>query len=372
MVAITPFSFRAFLRDRRVYILVYAAFGLLTAAVVQLDLMLAGATLRFANIVYILVLGFAGLLIFLAFDYRRQAAFFRGIAAAVEGDTPARASVLEAPATLEQQVYADAWQRLYALLSTRLAEEQARTERRVHFIVQWAHHMKTPVSVIDLELQRARKDPAAAGLASYLDSIAEENERLRQALQGLLNAVRLDDFASDFKVEPIDLLQLTRQVVNDYRHAFIAHRVYPRIEEPAEGLPRDRLVVDSDAKWLRLVLEQIISNAIKYSAAAGREGKVVIRFYPEGDTTVLEVADNGIGIPPEDLGRIFEPFFTGTAGRKQAASTGLGLYLVREACARLGHTVSVRSEPGQGTQVRLGFQRDRSLYADFRGSLTPR
>lgn len=365
----SDYSFRAFLRDRRPYIVVYAAFGLLTAAVVQLDLWLHGATLQFANIAYIVLLGFVGLVGFLFVDYRRQASFFHHLTRLEDSESLDDMSVLDSPVTLEQQLYADAWATMYGRLRTEFAEERHRTERRLHFLSQWAHHMKTPVAVIDLELQKARRDDTDE--TELLRSIAEENERLRQSLQGLLNTIRLDQFASDFKLEPVHVPDIVRQVVNDYRHAFIAHHVYPKIEQPDPVVvPETFLTVHSDAKWLRLVLEQLISNAIKYSASTERDGHVTMRFVNEDDYTVLEVADNGIGIPPEDLGRVFEPFFTGTAGRAHHASTGLGLYLAREACLRLGHHLSIRSTPGEGTVVRIRFGRDASIFADLRASMT--
>lgn len=370
VVRMNDYTWRTFLRDRRPYIIAYAAFGLLTAVVVQLDLMLHGGTLQFANVVYIVVLGFIGLAVFLFYDYRRQASFFHRLRHVVDSGTIDEMSVLEPPATLEQQLYADAWAGMYGRLRTEFAQEQLRNQRRLHFLSQWAHHMKTPVSVIDLELQKAGRD--AAGYAEELvRSVAEENERLQQSLQALLNTIRLDEFASDFKLEPVHLPAIARQVINDYRHAFIAHRVYPKIELPEPHVvPAELLTVHSDAKWLRLILEQIVSNAIKYSSDEKRDGHVTIRVQRVGSDTVLEVADNGIGIPPEDLGRVFDPFFTGAAGRTHSSSTGLGLYLAREAAQRLGHQLTIRSTPGAGTAVRIRFARDASIFAGLRTHVT--
>lgn len=366
-------DWRAFLRDRRLYIGLYVAFALLTVVVVQLDLSLSGASLKYANLLYILLLGLVGLIIFLVIDYRRQVAFFHHLAESTARSLD-QMGVLAPPLTLEQELYSDAWQRLYGRLRAELTEEQNRGQKRVHLISQWAHHMKTPVSVIDLELQKARKNVgSAAAVETLLDSVAEENQRLEHALQMLLNTIRLDDFAADFRIERVDLPGLVRQVVNDSRRTFIAHRVYPKLEEPhPDILSPGLLKVESDAKWLRLVIEQILHNAIKYSARAEREGSVTIRFSVEGDETVLEIADDGIGIAPEDLGRVFQPFFTGITGREYAPSTGMGLYLAREACRQLGHRLTLQSTRGEGTRVRIHFPRDPSIYVDFKDSLTAR
>ena len=99
-------------------------------------------------------------------------------------------------------------------------------------IIQWAHHMKTPVAVIDLELQKAAKLELPPAPRAVLASIAEENDRLQSLLQTLLNLVRLDDFAADFRAEKVDLLALVRRVINENRRAFIAHRATPKSKSP--------------------------------------------------------------------------------------------------------------------------------------------
>lgn len=366
-------TWRAFLHDRRLYIGMYAAFALLTIVVVQLDLALSGASLQYVNLAYIFLLGLVGLAIFLAIDYRRQLAFFQHLARTSTASLD-QMGVLEPARTIEQQIFSEAWQRMYGRLRAELVQEQNRGQERVHLLSQWAHHMKTPLAVIDLELQKARSTLAdVEPVQPFLASVAEENQRLEHSLQMLLNTIRLDDFAADFRVERVDLPQLVRQVVNDSRRAFITHRVYPKLEEPhPDVLPPARLQVESDVKWLRFVIEQIIDNSIKYSARSDGEGRVNIRFHAEDDELVLEIADNGIGIAPEDIGRVFQPFFTGVAGREYAKSTGMGLYLAHEACRQLGHRITVESTRHVGTRVRIHFRHDPSIYVGLKGAVFAR
>ena len=101
----------------------------------------------------------------------------------------------------------------------------------------------------------------------------------------------------------------------------------------------------TDAKWLLFVIEQLLSNALKYT----NEGHISI--YTEGK--VLVVADTGIGICAEDLPRVFEKGFTGYNGREDKKSTGIGLYLCRRICEKPGHKISISSEKGHGTSVRI-------------------
>ena len=110
----------------------------------------------------------------------------------------------------------------------------------------------------------------------------------------------------------------------------------------------------TDEKWLSFVVEQVLSNALKYTPAGGR-----IRVYGDGETLVI--ADNGIGIREEDLPRVFEKGFTGYNGREDKKSTGIGLYLCRRVMDRLNHNISIVSRPGQGTLVRLDLSRGRRV-----------
>ena len=106
----------------------------------------------------------------------------------------------------------------------------------------------------------------------------------------------------------------------------------------------------TDEKWLVFVLEQILSNALKYTPAGG-----TVRIYGDGETLVI--ADTGIGIREEDLPRVFEKGFTGYNGRTGQKSTGIGLYLCRRVTEKLGHGLTIVSRPGQGTIVRLDLSR---------------
>ncbi len=359
-------SFAAYLRDRRAYIAAYLIFGLLTVTIVQLDLRLSGSSLRLVNVAYLFLLGVIGLAVYLWYDFRKVARYFARLAEAASAESMDHMGVLAEPRSREQALYTDAWMKLYARLRGELAEEQERGRRRVHVIAQWAHHMKTPVSVISLELQKARETGGGAretdgNQSVMIQSVAEEADRLDHLLQLLLNTVRIDDFESDFRVERVDLRALVRRVINENKGMFIAHRVYPRLEGAPESSGSE-VVVETDAKWLQIVLEQLFSNAVKYASRPDGEGRVAVRLRRTGEETELEVEDDGIGVDPEDLGHVFEPFFTGANGRIKGHSTGMGLYLAREVCRRLGHTIAFHSRPGQGARVCIGFRAKPTIH----------
>ena len=221
-----------------------------------------------------------------------------------------------------------------------------RTQRdHLTFINQWVHQMKTPLSVIEL-ITEEDNDPRFA-------SIAEETDRIRRGLEMVLYMARMQTFEQDFYVESVALRELASEAIHDYKRFFIHSHVYPVIVMEQE------LEVETDSKWLRFILQQLLSNAIKYSAGSGK--KVEIVTFKEDNAVVLEVRDSGIGIPPEDIPRVFRPFFTGENGRRFKESTGMGLYLVQQVAAKLHLTVGIRSRVGEGTTVRLTFESSRAV-----------
>lgn len=208
------------------------------------------------------------------------------------------------------------------------------------FINQWVHHMKTPLSAIQLIAQDNEYEP-------YMSNIQEEIDRLKRGLNMALYMARLDSFQNDFYVETIDLKTLVTKAINELRGLFICKGIFPQV------LIEEEVLIQSDGKWLIFILQQLLTNAIKYSVE--RNKKITVQVYKQNNSIILEVKDQGVGIPKSDIKRIYEAFYTGENGRKFGESTGMGLYLVKEACERLQHKVQVESEVNEGTTVRIIF-----------------
>jgi two-component system, OmpR family, sensor histidine kinase YxdK len=228
----------------------------------------------------------------------------------------------------------------YQYYDQQIQQNQAEIENHITFINQWVHQMKTPLSVINLTIQE-KDDP-------IFDDIREELDRLQRGLETILYLSRLHQFKQDFQVGPVNLNEMVTKVVSENKRLFIRNHVYPEIQVDPH------MNVRSDEKWLTFIFGQLITNAIRYSAGTGK--KVNVSSYPRGKRIVLEVTDHGIGIPKQDIRRVFAPYFTGQHGRKYRESTGLGLYLVHEVCKQLDHQVELASAEGVGTTVRILFR----------------
>ena len=210
------------------------------------------------------------------------------------------------------------------------------------FINHWIHQMKTPVSVINLLLQEYEGEEVSSNIQQELDKIDK-------GLNMAMYFASLDQFQKDFSVEKVNLYNDVIELVNKERRLFIKNRIIPKVE-----LDKD-LVVYSDKKWLRFIIEQIIINGVKYSKDYGKY--LIIKNIENSEYIIINIIDEGIGIPKKDIKRVFEPFFTGKNGRKFGESTGMGLYIVKKVCDNLGHRVEIKSEIEKGTRVSILFKK---------------
>ena len=228
------------------------------------------------------------------------------------------------------------------LLQARQMQESDAARRysdMVEYYTLWAHQIKTPIAAMRLTLQN-EDSPLSRRLTGELG-------RIERYVEMVLAYLRLDADSTDYVLREYDLDPIVRTAVKKFAGEFIERRLTLDLR------PTDMRVL-TDEKWLSFVLEQLLSNALKYTP----EGSVSI--YPESPDTLC-VSDTGIGIAPEDLPRVFEQGFTGRNGRGDKRASGLGLYLCRRVCKNLGHGISAQSEPGKGTTVRLELSRKKLI-----------
>lgn len=235
----------------------------------------------------------------------------------------------EPSGTLEED-----YQELLRLLrehAARLKTESENSRRDASdYYTLWVHQIKTPISAMRLLLQSPEHD---------VPQLEAELLQIEQYVGMVLSYQRLADDASDCLFREYDVDEIVRACVRRFARLFILRQI--SLDFGGTGL---RAVTDE--KWLDFVIGHILSNALKYTPPGGR-----IRIYRELET--LCIADSGIGISAEDLPRVFEKGFTGYNGREDKKSTGIGLYLCRRACGKLGHGISIASRWGKGTTVRL-------------------
>lgn len=223
-------------------------------------------------------------------------------------------------------------------------ENSARISRQemIDFYSLWAHQIKTPLAAMNLLLQSAENVQGGRDI----EEMRMELFKTEQYVDMVLSYLRAEDMSSDLLLKKYSLDVIVRQAVRKYSRMFILKKIRLEYEPCTEK-------VLTDEKWFLFVLEQLLSNSLKYT----KEGTIRIRQEP-GSPAVLLIEDTGIGIQSEDLPRVFEKGFTGYNGRQDKKSTGIGLYLCRMICEKLNHTIMITSEPGKGTTVRLDLSRE--------------
>ena len=206
------------------------------------------------------------------------------------------------------------------------------------YVETWAHEIKTPIAVSRLVMENNRN--------AVTKSLSEEMDRLERFVEQMLFYSKSSSLQEDYTIRPVSLKSLVMGAVKRHAKLMIAEQMTPRFADLD-------YVVLTDSKWMDFILGQMISNAVKYRSAE-RKPELVFSAVRENKTVTLSVADNGIGIPPEDVGRVFKKGFVGENGRKTTKSTGMGLYLCDVLCRKLGTELSVCSQ-AQGTVFSLKF-----------------
>lgn len=206
-------------------------------------------------------------------------------------------------------------------------------------VYRFVHQMKTPVSVLKLILEKHSEE-------GEYKKIRRNISALEYNLNQMLDVYRLEEFKNDFVSEKVMLKNVSKDCINGLKDYFIASQIYPKLDID------DDIYVYSDSKWLKLIIHQLLTNAIKYS---DNGQSVTVRAKKEEDRVILSVIDEGIGIENADLRNIFELFYIGKNGRNNADSSGIGLYIVKRVTEYLGHKTEVESEVGKGTTVRIIF-----------------
>lgn len=221
---------------------------------------------------------------------------------------------------------------LYDNQSRILAEASASKLHMTDYYAMWVHQIKVPIQALRLLMSDEEKN-SQQGIELF---------KIEQYVEMALSYVRLESDYTDYVLKHCDLDDIVKQAVRKYAPLFIAKKI-------SLDIKATEMSVLTDEKWILFVIEQILSNSLKYTKSGS------ISIYKEAPG-ILAIEDTGIGIAPEDIKRVTQKGFTGQNGRIDKRSTGLGLYLCSEILTRLSHTIKIESEIGMGTKVSINFK----------------
>ena len=242
------------------------------------------------------------------------------------------------PNTYEEKILVNSLYDINKSMIENINEYQRSTIEFKEFVELWIHEVKIPISsmVLKCHNNKEKYDKAFLSLIRRLDNQIDE----------VLYYVRSENTEKDFAIAEVSLKEVIRNVGLKNKDDLLESNI-DFITDLKD------LKISTDKKWLEFIINQIINNSIKYKK--GKDSYIKISAFEQVDKAIIEIEDNGIGIPSKDLKRVFDKSFTGSNGREKVKSTGMGLYIVKKLCDKLGHNIKIESKEKEYTKVIIEF-----------------
>lgn len=337
--------FSKYLADRKYSILCY----LLQMLFISMVIYLGGfKRVSAGDLLYINLVTTTFFIIYLIAKFLHRNSYYKSLSDIVDQKSDKIFNCLPKPKSYEQVLFNEVLSSLNQAQIQRVQRLYDQKRDYEEFITSWVHQIKTPISVsrllIENNMGNANKDT--------LLSLEEEIDKIDNDIEQFLYYSKLDDFSKDYLINEVNIDRIVKDAVKKQAKIFINKRI-------SIDINNTDLMITSDRKWLSFILDQILSNALKYTSP---EGRIKIYGVREDKVQKLILEDNGIGIKLEDLDRVFEKGFTGYNGRENSKSTGFGLYLSKQLARKLGHDIVIESIHGEYTKVTILFPKLTDYY----------
>ncbi|MCR5227764.1 MAG: sensor histidine kinase [Eubacterium sp.] len=296
------------------------------------------------------------------YDYNRRKGFYNRLSESVTKLDKAYLvlETMETPGFLEGEIISEILYEIDKSMAENVALYQKQSKDFSEYIEMWLHEVKLPLSAISLKLHNLMN--LDIDNTEYKKLLAE-TRRIETLVNQVLYYVRSGSIEKDYHIAKSRVADIIHETAMTYRENLQDNNIDFIID--AGDTDINAVEVNTDQKWFIFIMGQLISNSIKYK----REGvqsfvKIVVNSETlgEGENGItISVEDNGIGIPEKDLRRVFEKSFTGFNGEGRTKSTGMGLYIVKELCKKLGHEVTIESKQSEWTRVNIRITND-SFY----------
>ncbi|SDM98351.1 sensor histidine kinase [Bacillus sp. OK048] len=329
-------KWKHYLVDHRFLLFIFSLVLGLTAIIILLD---PNLHIHISNLLYLLLILALLFLIYLQFDYRRKKDSYREFKEKTETGyllEPSHTHRNEEKLTIQ-------------LLKIQKEQYEQKIERLKHeqkewheYMTSWVHEIKTPIAVSKMIFE-TEQNP---------ESLEEEMGKIEHLVDQVLSYTRASDFSKDYFIQEMNAEQLVKEAVKANRKLFLSKKIKLHLDLTT-------MEVLTDKKGLLFILNQFLSNSLKYTPAGGK-----ISIQIKANERKIIIRDHGMGIPVEDLPRIFQKGFTGINGRQVAASTGMGLYLAKKTAAKLGHLLSLHSKEGSYTEASIYFSKTVDLLRE--------
>ncbi len=351
-------SYGAYLRSSLGELLIALAASILSCFIVKIAGCGWGVALLVAGVVM------AAALLANGISYLRKRSFYRDLeSGAADVEHPLwLPEMIDRPAFAEGELTYDALRAISKAANDDVAAYRRQVADYREYVETWVHEAKSPLAAAHLMLENLVEavpaDDGAEAVLQKADALEEELERVEGYIEQALFFARSETLDRDYLIRTHTLRELVSTAIKANARAMIAAHVAPM----RRGLD---LEVFTDDKWMEFILGQLIQNSVKYAREQGAIIEFTGRLLHAGradECVELMVRDNGCGVPEADLPRVFDRGFTGENGRTAKRSTGIGLYLVRRLCEKMGIGVAADSVEGEGFTVTLTFSSNKMHY----------
>ena len=293
------------------------------------------------------VIYFLLFIILFLYDYLRKYFFYKEILSKLDvlEEKYLICELVSKPNFLDGEIL---YQMLYDInksMNENIRDYRSKIDDFKEYVELWIHEVKIPLSALILYTHNKKTSKVLVGEINKIDNYLEQ----------ILYYIRSENTEVDYIIKEVDLNKVIRGVMLKNKDVLLEKNI-------AITSDVHNIRVLTDYKWLEFMINQIISNSMKYMRDIENK-KIEIKAYKKDNCVVLEILDNGMGIPKSDLSRVFNKTFTGQNGRKVPGSTGMGLYIVSNLCKKLGHKLEIESNEGEYTKVKFIFD-DNLFYSE--------
>lgn len=291
-------------------------------------------------IVFISILNLIGVFSCYIYDYFNRKKYYDNLFKNLDGLDKKYfiAEILESGDFIESNIIYSVLEECTKSMKDEVADLKRNINDYKEYIETWVHEIKTPIASARLILENDE---------GYINkSVLEEIEKVEGFIEQVLFYARSSTVERDYIIKKIPLKNSINSVIRKNANILIEKRVKIQLEDIEKK-------VYCDSKWIEFILQQIISNSVKYMDKD--EKYIKIRCLEKDKNIILKILDNGIGISEKSIEKVFEKGYTGENGRKYSNSTGMGLYLCKKLCLKLGLGISIKSKLGVGTEVTIVF-----------------
>ncbi len=326
-------NLKTYLKDKYINILISIITLILTATILLIF------KINIYLIIMIITILIINYLIILSYSYLRKKSFYNNLDKCMSAldQKYLITEIIKEPNFLEGELLVDYLYDIDKSMIERINKYKYSSNDFKDYLELWCHEIKTPISTSKLIIENNKNKTT--------NSINEELEKIDNYVEQVLYYARSENVEKDYLIVDTDIKKVVEKVIKKNKKSLITKKI--------KVIIKDLYNVKSDSKWLEYIINQIIINCIKYSK--NKDASIEISMKKNKNNKFLYIKDNGIGIEANEIERVFDKGFTGTNGRKIYSSTGIGLYLCKKLCQKLGCDISISSKLNQETTITIVF-----------------